>query len=246
VRRVLVIGIGAGDPEYLTLAAVRALNEADAFFVMDKGVDTADLVALRRHVCARYIERPGYRLVEVADPPRGPDVAAWHEQRADIYERLLGDELGEDGTGAFLVWGDPAFYDSTLRVLGQVADRGTVKFTVEVIPGISAVQALAARFGVPLHGVGGAVHVTTGRRLAAAGWPDGADGVVVMLDGGCAFTTLDPAGVTIHWGAYLGTPDEILVAGPLADVADEIVRVRAEARARKGWIFDTYLLRRDG
>jgi precorrin-6A synthase len=50
--------------------------------------------------------------------------------------------------------------------------------------------------------------------------------------------------VTIYWGAYLGTPDEILVSGPLAEVAEEIRRVRAEARERKGWMFDTYLLRR--
>jgi precorrin-6A synthase len=50
--------------------------------------------------------------------------------------------------------------------------------------------------------------------------------------------------VTIYWGAYLGTADEILVSGPLAEVADEIQRVRARARDRKGWMFDTYLLRR--
>jgi len=68
--------------------------------------------------------------------------------------------------------------------------------------------------------------------------------VVVMLDGRCAFAEVDPAGVTIYWGAYLGTADEILVSGPLAEVADRILRVRAEARERKGWMFDTYLLRR--
>ena len=50
--------------------------------------------------------------------------------------------------------------------------------------------------------------------------------------------------MTLYWGAYLGTPDEILVSGPLAEVADEVVRVRAEARERKGWMFDTYLLSR--
>jgi precorrin-6A synthase len=144
------------------------------------------------------------------------------------------------------VWGDPALYDSTLRILDRVAERGTVAFTIEVVPGISSVQALAAAHRIALHGVGRPVHVTTGRRLADEGWPAGVDDVVVILDGRAAYTTVDPAGVTIYWGAYLGTPDEILVAGPLAVVAAEIGEVRAAARARKGWMFDTYLLRRAG
>lgn len=246
MRRVLVIGIGAGDPDDLTQRAVRALNEADVFFVMDKGSDAADLLALRRQVCERYVDDPRYRTVAADDPPRGPDVALWHRQRADIYERLLRDEMAAGETGAFLVWGDPAFYDSTLRILDRVAGRGSVAFTVEVIPGISAPQALAARFAVPLHGVGRPVHITTGRMLAAGGWPAGADDVVVMLDGGCAFTAVDPEGVTIYWGAYLGTPDEILLSGPLAELAPRIVEVRSAARAGKGWMFDTYLLHRGG
>ena len=65
-----------------------------------------------------------------------------------------------------------------------------------------------------------------------------------MLDASCAFRRIPAAGVEIFWGAYLGTDDELLVAGPLESVADEIERVRAEARERKGWIMDTYLLRR--
>ena len=251
--RVLVVGIGAGDPEHVTAQAVRALNEADVFFVLDKGDDRDDLAALRRHILDRYVERPSYRVVTTPDPTRdlsgpsyGDDVAAWHEARADLYERLLTCDLADGETGAFLVWGDPALYDSTLRILDRVAERGTVAFTIEVVPGISSVQALAAAHRIALHGVGRPVHVTTGRRLADEGWPAGVDDVVVMLDGRAAYTTVDPAGVTIYWGAYLGTPDEILVAGSLAAVAAEIGEVRAAARARKGWMFDTYLLRRAG
>jgi precorrin-6A synthase len=251
MRRVLVIGIGAGDPEYVTAQAARAMGETDVFFVLDKGEALADLAALRREVLARFATRPGHRVVEAADVPRdlggpsyGADVAGWHDQRAALYERLIADELADGGTGAFLVWGDPALYDSTLRILDQVAARGAVAFAVEVVPGISSIQVLAARHRIALHGVGRPVHVTTGRRLRE-GWPDGVDDLVVMLDGGCAFSTVDPAGVTIWWGAYLGTPDEILLSGPLAEVGPEIERVRAEARARKGWMFDTYLLRRE-
>lgn len=251
MKRVLLIGIGAGDPELVTMQAVGALNEVDVFLVLDKGADTEDLVRIRKEICARFIEPDrSYRFVEARDPERTlasssyqADVADWHQRRADIVERLLIDELDDGGCAGFLVWGDPALYDSTLRIVEQVRDRGTVEVSVEVIPGISCIQVLAARHRIALNQVGGAVQVTTGRRLRA-GLPDGVGDVVVMLDGQCSFTALDPDGIDIYWGAYLGTPDEILVAGPLAQVSEEIVERRRQARERKGWMFDTYLLRR--
>ena len=43
--------------------------------------------------------------------------------------------------------------------------------------------------------------------------------------------------------AYLGTPDEMLIAGTVGEVGERIARERAEARTRHGWIMDTYLLR---
>jgi precorrin-6A synthase len=251
VRRLLVIGIGAGDPEHVTAQAVRALNEVEVFFVVDKGEDTGELVALRRGILERFVEDPAYRIVAVPDPPRdrasaayGTAVDEWRARRAHAWEGLLRDELGEDGVGAFLVWGDPSLYDSTIDVIERVLAGGRVELEYDVIPGVSAVHALTARHRIPLNRVGGAVQITTGRRLAAEGWPPGVDDVVVMLDADCSFRHLDPAGIEVYWGAYLGTPDELLVAGPLAQAGPEIERVRAAARARKGWIMDTYLLRR--
>jgi precorrin-6A synthase len=250
MRRLLVIGIGAGDPEHVTAQAVRALNAVDVFFVIDKRGDAGDLVALRREVCERYIEGSAYRMVDVPDPPRdreakayGAAVDEWRRRRATVWQSLLRDELAEDGVGAFLVWGDPSLYDSTLAVIEQVLASGEVAFEYEVVPGISSVHELTARHRIALNRVGGAVQITTGRRLAA-GWPEGVDDVVVMLDADCSFRHLDPQGLEIYWGAYLGTPEELLIAGPLADVGEEIARVRACARERKGWIMDTYLLRR--
>jgi len=251
MRRLLVIGVGAGDPDHVTAQAVRALNEADVFLVIEKDGDAAELTALRRTILERFVERPGCRVVPVPDPARdrtapayGDAVEDWRARRAQVWEALLRDELAEDGVGAFLVWGDPSLYDSTIAVIERIRAAGRVELDYEVIPGISAIHALTARHRVPLNRVGGAVQITTGRRLADAGWPHGADDLVVMLDADCSFRHLDPGGVTIYWGAYLGTPDELLVAGPLAEAGPEIQRVRAEARARKGWIMDTYLLRR--
>ena len=63
-----------------------------------------------------------------------------------------------------------------------------------------------------------------------------------MLDGDCAFLNCPPD-TRIWWGAYLGTPDELLVAGTVGEVGGRIAAVRADARARHGWIMDTYLLR---
>jgi precorrin-6A synthase len=142
-----------------------------------------------------------------------------------------------------LVWGDPALYDSTLRIVDEIRARGRVAFDVEVVAGISSVQLLAARHRIPLHRVGGAVHITTGRNLTERG-VEGLDDIVVMLDGAEAFLTLTGEPFDIFWGAYLGTGDELLVAGPIADVAATVAHVRREARQRKGWIFDIYYLRR--
>jgi precorrin-6A synthase len=233
--KIYVIGIGAGDPEYVTMQAVRALNAADVLFLLEKAGEQRELIALREEIIERYVEGTP-RVVTAQDPPRGRGedaVAEWRRRRVEIFEALIA-QLARGESGAFLVWGDPSLYDGTLAVLDEL------RVELEVIPGISAPQALAARHGLALNRIGGPVHVTTGRRLAQ-GLP--ADDVVVMLDGDQAFQDVDDD-VEIYWGAYLGTPDEILIAGALADVKDEIARVRAEARERKGWMFDTYLLRR--
>ncbi|WP_162560880.1 precorrin-6A synthase (deacetylating) [Methylobacterium durans] len=247
MRRIRVIGIGTGNPEHLTLQAVAALKTVEAVFVLDKGTDKADLLRVRREICERFVPKP-YRFVEAQDPERDRSptdyaaaVDAWHAARAALYEAMIEREIGEGACGAFLVWGDPSLYDSTLRILERVAARGRLAFAYDVVPGITSVQALAAGHRIALNRIGGPVHITTGRALAGGLAPQ-ADSTVVMLDGDLHFDHLDPD-LTIYWGAYLGMPEEILLAGRLGEVGPEIRRVRAEARARHGWIMDTYLLR---
>jgi precorrin-6A synthase len=242
-RKIHVIGIGAGDPGYVTAQAVAALNDTQVFFAMDKGATKDDLIDLRKLVCDRFIERPGYRFVELPDPQRAKDgdyrqaVAHWHAARADLWAAALEREVPDGGTGAFLAWGDPSLYDSTLRILDLVARRIDIDY--DVIPGITAIAALTARHRIPLNDIGEPVLITTGRRLRADGLTGAA---VVMLDGDCTFLECPPA-TRIWWGAYLGTPDEMLIAGTVGSVGARIVAERAEARDRHGWIMDTYLLR---
>jgi precorrin-6A synthase len=248
MRKVFVIGIGVGDPNHMTVEATQALKQVDVFFFPDKGAEKAALRELRERICARFIEKANYRAVEVEIPKRATagdylaGVDEWHSRLADIYGGLFENELGENEIGGLLVWGDPALYDSTMRIIERVRSRG-LALDFQVIPGISSFQVLAAKHRIPLNRIGEAVLLTTGRRLAD-GFPDEADNAVVMLDGTQAFTKLDDDNLEIFWGAYLGMEYEILLAGRLADIREEIVTVRQQARERHGWIMDTYLLRK--
>lgn len=250
MRTILIIGIGAGHPDFLTLQAVAAMQRADVVFLPDKGEEKAGLNAVRLQLLERAVPGGGYRLAPFTVPARRqaetPDYAGsvgdWRAELMAAYRRLFSDALGDGGTGAFLVWGGPALYDGTLAIVEELRAAGE-ELAVEVIPGISAVQALCAAHRIPLNRVGEAITVTTGRRVAA-GEADGLGSFVVMLDNHAAWQRFAGEDADIFWGAYLGTADEILVAGKVAAVMDEIVRLRQAAQERHGWIMDTYLIRR--
>jgi precorrin-6A synthase len=250
----LVIGIGSGNPDHLTREAIAALNGVDVFLVADKGAAKRGLVKLREDLCRDLITHDHYRFIEVPDPERGADrerdateyragVATWHDARAQRYAEIITAEVGNKGTIGFLVWGDPAFYDSTLRIVESIRACG-VDLELTVIPGMSSVQLLAARHKIILNRVGQPIHITTGRRLLEEYSP-GLGDVVVMLDGdlACRGLVAQFGDLMIYWGAQLGLPDEALISGRLAEVIGEIQEKRAAVRAARGWVMDTYLLR---
>lgn len=255
MRELLVIGMGPGHPDQVTVQAVKALNRVDVFFRIDKGDAKSGLNAAREEILARHVPQPGYRVVDVAEPGRDRSVSLdqagyegavrdWHQARAELIGAAVAAELGPDGVGAFLVWGDPSVYDSMLRIIDRVLASGVVEFEFSVIPGVTSVQALAAAHRVPLNRVGEPIHITPARRISG-GLPDGLDSAVVMLDRGFTAAEIGEPSLSVFWGAYLSTPDEVLISGPLGEVADEVIRTRAELHERHGWIMDTYLLRRE-
>jgi precorrin-6A synthase len=242
-RRVRIIGIGPGDPEQLTLEAVAAMRSVAYFVVADKGPDDP-LLAAREALLARHVGDDA-RVVAVRDPERDRAdpadyrgaVTDWHDARAEAYERVLLDRSGDAG---FLVWGDPAFYDSTIRIVEKVLARGNVDFEWDVIPGISSLQLLAARHRIVLHEIGQPIFVTTARKLREA-VAAGADNILVMLNAGLELDGLEDW--QIWWGANLGTAEERLVSGPVSAVLDQILAARSDAKAQAGWVMDAYLLR---
>lgn len=246
--RVRILGVGMG-PGHVTPEVADALRTVDYVLAADKGHDDG-LLALRREILAVHTDRP-VEIVPVPDPERDRSaelstsgyqgaVADWHDARAARYADVLRER---GGTAAFLVWGDPSLYDSTIRVVEKIRDLG-VAVEFDVLPGISAPQLLAARHRIVLHEIGGPVHITTGRRLQEA-VAAGQDNIVAMLNP--PPDRLDLSGLddwTIWWGANLGAAGERLVAGRLGDVVGDIAAARDAAKAEAGWVMDLFLVRK--
>lgn len=243
--RLLLIGIGTGNPDHLTRAATKAMNEADLILLPRKGDAKSDLIDLRRTICAQVLNGPT-RIVEFDMPVRAAEpayldaVTGWHDAIAGLWMEQAALHLPGGGTMALLVWGDPSLYDSSLRIAARLGPQ----IDIRVVPGITSIQALTAAHGICLNRLAEPVLITTGRRLREQGWPRGVNDIVVMLDDDCAFRVLPPQDMLIWWGAYLGMACEELAHGSLGEIGPAIVERRAALRARHGWIMDVYLLRR--
>ena len=246
--RVRILGVGMG-PQHVTPEVAEALRSVDYVVAAFKGPDD-ELLALRWEIVDAYTDG-SVDVVAVHDPERdrstgltGEDyqraVADWHDARAEAYADVL---RKRGGTAAFLVFGDPSLYDSTIRVVEKIQTLG-VPVDFDVLPGVSAPQVLAARHGIVLHEVGRPVHVTTGRLLQEA-VAAGQDNIVAMLNP--PPERLDLSGLddwSVWWAANLGVTGERLVAGRLGDVTEQIADARAQARDEAGFVMDIYLLRR--
>jgi precorrin-6A synthase len=233
----------------LTLQAIGALNRADLVLIPRKGADKADLADLRRRICATHLSGSA-RVIEFDLPVREAETATyldgvhdWHAAIAATWAQLIAVHQPQGGRVALLVWGDPSLYDSSLRIAERLRTAG-LALRVEVIPGLTSLQLLTAAHAIPLNTLAAPVLITTGRQLRDGGWPAGLETVVVMLDGACSFQRLPPDGLRIYWAAYLGMPQQLLLAGPLATTGRLILQARAAARAEHGWVMDIYLLRR--
>jgi precorrin-2/cobalt-factor-2 C20-methyltransferase len=139
--RLIGVGVGPGDPELLTLKALRALQAADRVFVpvTDAGeVGRAEAVAAP-HVPGERISRLAFAMTDVAARSGN-----WDRAGEAIAEVVRG-----GGTAAFATIGDPNIY-STFTYVAQTVRALAPGVRVETIPGITAMQDLAARSGTVL------------------------------------------------------------------------------------------------
>lgn len=240
----LLIGIGTGNPDHITRQAEKAIASADWIMIPTKGDNKADLADLRHDICAQIAGVDLSRILEFELPVRDPAIPYvdrvhhWHDAIADVWQETIQVNI-KTGKVALLIWGDPSLYDSSLRI----ASRLNPAPKITVLPGLTSLQVLTAAHAIPINELAHPFVVTTGRQLRDNGWPTGMDTVAVMLDGECSFQSLENKNCQIYWGAYVGMKEEILIQGPLDQVTEQIVEMRAKARENHGWIMDIYVLK---
>ncbi|MBK1647846.1 precorrin-6A synthase (deacetylating) [Rhabdochromatium marinum] len=251
MKTIYLIGIGPGGPEYLTMQAIETLRLIDCFFMLEKdGRGKDELIAARRAILARYLPGANPRVATRTSPERRMDaegyregVRQWHARKRELIAEMIEQELAEGQRGAFLIWGDPSLYDQTVSLISELVAMAPEQLELVVIPGITAVQALTAAHRIPVNRIGESISITTGRAIAQQD-PASIHNSLVMLDNHAEFQHLAGQDLDLYWGAYLGCADQALAAGPLDDISEAVLARREQLRAQKGWIMDTYLLRR--
>lgn len=263
MKKIYLTGIGPGELKYLTLQAVDVLKNVELFLVPLKKGRKEELLKIRKNIIEGIARDKPFRIIELPFPERRHSkdyeegVQKWRNKKAEILRDAIENLMSDNETAALLLWGDPALYDGHIDIVrGLLEDGLDIEF--EVIPGITSIQVLTADHKIPLNQIGESILITTGRRLRELkentgspknrkifrGNSDKINNVVVMLDNYETFNRFRDSGLYIYWGAYLGTPDEIVISGKLSEVADKITQTRREMKKKKGWIMETYVLRR--
>src|SRR5581483_6537336 len=146
VKRLIGIGVGPGDPELVTVKAVRVLREADVVLVPVLAAHEpgrAETI-IREYVAPDRIRRLEFALNDTGGvTPRR--AAAWHAAATAVAEAFAAGAA----TVAFGTLGDPGLY-STFGYLAQTVRDLVPEVTVETVAGITALQDLASRAGLAL------------------------------------------------------------------------------------------------
>lgn len=242
IEKIYLIGMGPGDPKYLTLYAVETIKKLKLFLIPAKTGKKSDLTQMRKKIISFVKRKKDYRIIEIPFPERKKGdkyknlVEEWREIKANILKNILQKETEKEA--GFIVWGDPSLYDGYIEIFKNLQKK--LNFEIEIIPGISAFQVLSAKHKVSLTQIAGTTIFTTPRQLRKM--KNIECNTVVFLDNYKTYKIFANSDLKIYWGAYLGTEKEVLFSGRLKDIIEELIRLRDKLKKEKGWIMETYFL----
>ncbi|MFN3504682.1 MAG: precorrin-6A synthase (deacetylating) [Caldimicrobium sp.] len=246
VKKLYLIGIGPGDYKYLTEEAKELIEKLSLFFIPEKGGTKEELISLRLELLKKIKGDPkNYKVIYLPFPERErginykEKVKEWRREKAKILKNFLLETEGKEA--GFLVWGDPALYDGHIEIMKEIEKEIPLEW--EVVPGLSSFQVLTAKSKLSLTEIATQVTFHTPRTLRKL--EKITNPVVVFLDN---YETFKKFKVTdddlqMYWGAYVGTPYEIIKKGSLKEIADEIIVLRKELKSKKGYIMEVYILK---
>jgi len=244
-KKVYIVGVGPGDPKYLTLEAFEVIKGLKNFIIPLKKGQKEELTKIREKII-EYCKQgdTNYKVIKVEFPERKKggvyksEVQSWRDEKASILSEVL-KEIDEAG---FLVLGDPSLYDGHIEIFKEVKTK--VPLEIEVIPGISTLNLLSAKHKISLTKIAESLLITTPRPLRKQ--KEISMNTVVFLDNYETFKLFkEDKELIIYWGAYLGTEKERLFRGKLSECWQKIVELRKELKEKYGYLMETYLLIKD-
>lgn len=244
-RKVLIVGVGAGNPDFVTVQAIDVRGHVTLFFIPNQrpGLGMKDHARLRAEILELYVRNRPFRTAPYKEPCRSDDSVDPAAASGLRHARLWIEQLDASECAAFLVWSAFSLLETVQRILQRLRSMGGFDLDYEVIPGNSGIQVLTTAHKVALCNIGRSILTATGRSIAGP-FPNNADTIAFMLGAVPALDAVNGQGDT-HWSLYAGMPDDMLVSGWLREIVGALEQVRNDALDGRGWTVEA-IVRKKG